>query len=111
MTHHMTAIKRRDGYQVEHAKHYVDHHHFKQKLAYWYKKRICVREIRAHQRAENDLLSRNRRVLDENESEDSDGCHEKIADGSDDGRKDVIEHRILEISRIDRRWLGPAQNW
>ena len=33
MTHHMTAIERRNWYQVENAEHDIDHHHLEYELA------------------------------------------------------------------------------
>src|SRR5712692_12074927 len=100
MAQHMTAIERRNRYEVEHAEHDIDHHHREYKLAQRDKERICVSKSRALECAEDDLLSGGRSGLYKNQNQHGAAGHHKIADRPDYRSENVNEHRVLEVSRI-----------
>ncbi len=49
-------------------------------------------------------------ILYHDENQYGAGRDHKIADRSDHRSENVIEHRVLEVSRIDRCRLGPSEN-
>src|SRR5437867_12584948 len=110
MPEYMTAIERRNGDEVENSEHDIDHHHRKYKLAQRNEKGIGFSKARTLQCAKDDFLSGGRSILYKNKNQYGGSGNHKITNRSDYGSENVVEHGVLEVARVHRCGLGPAEN-
>ena len=111
MTDHVAAIQRRNRNEIENAEHDIDEHQFVEQASTtaqetnWYRVRYKPCESPK-------TISRptGRHQLHEGQNEYGADRDHKIADRSDDRSENVVEHGILEVSRINRSGFGPADH-
>src|SRR6266849_10585711 len=100
MPQDMTAIQGRDRNEVEDPQHYIDQHKLEHQLAKGDEERIGVRKRGALEYSEHDLSTHRRDKFHKRQNEYGATGHHKVADRPHDLGENVVQHGVLEISRI-----------
>ena len=111
MTHHVTAIERRNRDEVENAEHDIDDHQFvNTSLHNGTRSELVSAKLEPWSVPKTICSPSGRSSLHQDQNQHGASRNHKIADRSDHRSENVVEHGILEVSRIDRRRFGPAEH-
>ncbi len=100
MADDVAAIQRRQRDQIEHRQHHIDQDRQLKQLGQW---------ARRHRRRESRANPALEPCTNDRQRDDRQKGREEIADRPGDRGEYVVAHEVLEIARVHRRRLGPAE--